>query len=119
MDPFFANEEKLVRLLYKNVTNVSDIRKLVLTASLPFCLLKPKYVRHKAYKIRLYLLEYVVVLCYLARVNFWYVCILTSLHAYYQAVYTYIAVSIKYVFLVSLCFVYLYASTLRMHFSYK
>ncbi len=44
MDPFFENEAKLTRVLFQNVTNVSDVRKLVLTASLPFCLLKPRLV---------------------------------------------------------------------------
>lgn len=44
MDPFFANEEKLVRVLFRNVSNAGEIIKLVIRAGLPLCLIKPKFV---------------------------------------------------------------------------
>ncbi|CAG7724810.1 unnamed protein product [Allacma fusca] len=43
-DPFFASQDNLTRALFRNVANLSDIKRFVTAASLPFCLLKPKYI---------------------------------------------------------------------------
>ena len=43
-DPFFQSQETLARALFRNVANVADMKKFISAASLPFCILKPKYV---------------------------------------------------------------------------
>lgn len=44
MDPFFESQEKLIRVLYRNVQNTAEVRKLIFSASLPFTLIKPKLI---------------------------------------------------------------------------
>jgi EKC/KEOPS complex subunit CGI121/TPRKB len=43
-DPFFASQGNLTRALFRNVVNLADIKRFVTAASLPFCIIKPKYI---------------------------------------------------------------------------
>lgn len=52
---FEEHQDKLVRKLFKNVANTSEIRKVILAAKLPFTLLKPQLVRILWYLVRLFL----------------------------------------------------------------